>query len=184
MGTEEGYSSKGQTERPLGIMTVSSIDTMAPVRLKLVTLAGFMGSSQAFASDLGGGGGGGSNWPQRADPPTHRHPREKMKFDCLQQGTSGKAIQVPLNSVRNSNFRALGNLGNFRGAHGLGYMGLAATAGVPLGAQLPTLSPNDHPNPSKGRQKSGIGSGGIFEKFSTQVIRRSSGIISPHPIPK
>ena len=42
---------------------------------------------------------------------------------------------------------------SFRGAHGLGYMGLAATAWVPMGAQVPVLSPNEHPNPSWRRQK-------------------------------
>ena len=30
---------------------------------------------------------------------------------------------------------------------------LAATTWVPMGAQVPLLSPNDHPNPSQGRQK-------------------------------
>ena len=35
-------------------------------------------------------------------------------------------------------------------AHGTGYIGLAATTWVPMGAQVPTLSPNDHPNPSQG----------------------------------
>ena len=32
-------------------------------------------------------------------------------------------------------------------------MGLAATAWVPMGAQLPVVSPNDHPNPSQWRPK-------------------------------
>ena len=36
----------------------------------------------------------------------------------------------------------------FRRAHGTGYIGLAATTWVPMGAQVPVLSPNDHPNPS------------------------------------
>ena len=36
----------------------------------------------------------------------------------------------------------------FRRAHGTGYIGLAATTWVPIGAQVPVLSPNDHPNPS------------------------------------
>ena len=36
----------------------------------------------------------------------------------------------------------------FWGAHGTGNRGLTATKWVPIGAQLPVLSPNDHPNPS------------------------------------
>ena len=32
-------------------------------------------------------------------------------------------------------------------------MGLVATTWVPMGAQVPVLSPNDHPNPSEGQQK-------------------------------
>ena len=41
----------------------------------------------------------------------------------------------------------------FGGAHGSGYMGLAAITWVPMGAQVPVLSLNHHPNPSQGRQK-------------------------------
>ena len=36
----------------------------------------------------------------------------------------------------------------FRRAHGTGYIGLAATTWVPMDAQVPVLSPNDHPNQS------------------------------------
>ena len=36
----------------------------------------------------------------------------------------------------------------FRRANGTGYIGLAATMWVPMGAQIPLLSPNYHPNPS------------------------------------
>ena len=36
----------------------------------------------------------------------------------------------------------------FWGTHGPGYMGLAATKWVPIGAQVP----NDHPNPSRGNR--------------------------------
>ena len=39
------------------------------------------------------------------------------------------------------------------GAHGEGCIGLAATTWVPMGAPVPILSPNDHPDPSKGWQK-------------------------------
>ena len=45
------------------------------------------------------------------------------------------------------------NRGSFQGPNGSGYMGLAATMWAPMGAQVPVLSPNDHPNPSQGRQK-------------------------------
>ena len=38
----------------------------------------------------------------------------------------------------------------FRGAHGPGWTGLAATAWVPMGAPVPVLSPHDPPNPSQG----------------------------------
>ena len=41
----------------------------------------------------------------------------------------------------------------FWGGHGSGYMGLAATMRVPMGAQVPVLSLHHHPNPSQGRQK-------------------------------
>ena len=41
----------------------------------------------------------------------------------------------------------------FWGDHGSGYMGLAATTWVPMGAQVPVLSLNHHPNPSQGRQQ-------------------------------
>ena len=35
----------------------------------------------------------------------------------------------------------------------MGYIGLAATTWVPMGAQVPVLSPNDHPNQSWGQRK-------------------------------
>ena len=41
----------------------------------------------------------------------------------------------------------------FQGAHGPGHMGIVATACVPMGAQVPALSPNDHPSPSQGQHK-------------------------------
>ena len=56
-------------------------------------------------------------------------------------------FQVPLTGLQNSDFWAFG------WAHGSGYMGHAATTWVPMGAQVPILPPNDHPNPSQGRQK-------------------------------
>ena len=48
----------------------------------------------------------------------------------------GKIFQVPLKSLSNSNFGDL-----------------AATTGTPMGAEIPVLSPNDHPNSSQGCQK-------------------------------
>ena len=39
------------------------------------------------------------------------------------------------------------------GAHGLGYMGLVADTWVPMGARVPVVSPNDHPNPSQRREE-------------------------------
>ena len=44
-------------------------------------------------------------------------------------------------------------LSGFRGGHDAGYTGLAATTWVPMRAQVPVLSPNNHPNPSQGRQQ-------------------------------
>ena len=35
----------------------------------------------------------------------------------------------------------------------MGYIGLAATTLVSMGAQVAVLSPNDHPNPSYGQRK-------------------------------
>ena len=46
----------------------------------------------------------------------------------------------------------------------------SASPGAPLGAQVPTLSPNGHPNPSEGRQK-GFENSRIFEKFSADVCQ-------------
>ena len=44
-------------------------------------------------------------------------------------------------------------LPGFRGVHNLPHTGLPATTWVPMGAQPPILSPNDHPNPSQGQKK-------------------------------
>ena len=62
----------------------------------------------------------------------------------------------------------------FWGGHGSGYMGLAATMRVPMGAQVPVLSLNHHPNPSRGRQKGfGKKSNSIaFGKSTSQRIYR------------
>ena len=60
--------------------------------------------------------------------------------------------------------RREGGLHSFRRAHGPGYVGLAATAWVPKGAQLPILSLNDHSDPFQGRNK-GFGKSRMFENF-------------------
>ena len=77
-----------------------------------------------------------------------------IKFYCLRLGTSkreerreggtGGKDTDPWNQHR---FRS------FQGVYDLRYMGLAATMWVPNGAQVPVLSPNDHPNPSQGQQE-------------------------------
>ena len=48
------------------------------------------------------------------------------------------------------------------GAQYLGYMGILATMWVPMGAQTPVLSLNNHPNQSQGRQK-GFGENRILK---------------------
>ena len=44
-------------------------------------------------------------------------------------------------------------LWGFWRANGPGYMGQAFITWVPMGAGVAILAPNDHPNPSQGRQK-------------------------------
>ena len=56
----------------------------------------------------------------------------------------------------------------FWGRHGPGYMGLVATTWAPMRAQVPILSPNDHPSPSKGRQK-GFGKCRILKFFQVPL---------------
>ena len=60
-------------------------------------------------------------------------------------------------------------------------MGLAATTWVPMGAQVLVLTPNDHPNPSQGRQK-GFRSSGFWKKFSGATEQPTSvkNGASPH----
>ena len=67
----------------------------------------------------------------------------------------------------------------FWGAHGSGYMGLAATTWVPMGAQVPVLSLNHHPNPYRGRQK-GFGKRQILLP-SASPPRRESTASNTHP---
>ena len=56
--------------------------------------------------------------------------------------------QVPLNRLQTAILRLLGGGGG--GGHGSGYTGLAASMWVAMDAQVPALSPNDHPNQSQG----------------------------------
>ena len=56
----------------------------------------------------------------------------------------------------------------FWGAHGSGYMCLAATMWVPMCAQVPVLSPNDHPHPPWGRQK-GFGQSQSLKNFQVPL---------------
>ena len=76
--------------------------------------------------------------------------------------------------------RGISSGSRFWRAHGTGYIGLAATTWVPLGAQVPVLSPNHHPNPSQGRQK-GFGKrrirgGGTGKSSHAETV----GVRSPH----
>ena len=59
-------------------------------------------------------------------------------------------------------------------AHGSGYMGLVATTWVPMGAQVPVLSPNDQPNASQGRKKG-------YEK--NLKVEKISGAAGRGPVP-
>ena len=56
-----------------------------------------------------------------------------------------KIFQMPLKSLKNEQCHG------FWGAHLLGYIHRTATIWVRMGAQVPVLSPNDHPNPSQRR---------------------------------
>ena len=57
---------------------------------------------------------------------------------------SGPPTSRPLAVVRPANV--------WGGGHGVGYMGLPATTWVPMGGQVPVLSPNHHPNSSQGQK--------------------------------
>ena len=67
------------------------------------------------------------------------------------------------------------NFENFGGAHGSGQMGPMAATWVPVGAHVPVLSPNDHPNPSQEQQK-GFGESGNVKNFqvSLKILRNSN----------
>ena len=62
----------------------------------------------------------------------------------------------------------------FQRGHGSGYMGLAATTCVPMGAQAPVLSLNHHPNPSQGHQK-GFGKRRISEILQVSLNSLHNG---------
>ena len=81
------------------------------------------------------------------------------KFYCLRQGTSKRETRP---------------FWGFWGAYGAGYVGLAATTWLPMGAQVPVLSPNDHPNPFQGRQK-GFGKGRILKNFQEPLNNLNKG---------
>ena len=66
----------------------------------------------------------------------------------------------------------------FWGGHGLGYMGLAATTLVVMGAQVPILSLNPHPNPAQGRQK-GFGKRHISEILQVSLNSLHHGNFVP-----
>ena len=62
------------------------------------------------------------------------------------------AHQVPLNHLQTAILKLLGG------------MGPVATTWAPVGAEVPILSPNDHPNQSQGREK-GFGKRHILKNF-------------------
>ena len=68
-------------------------------------------------------------------PNDHPNPSDGQQKD-FRKNQILENCQVPLKSLKNSNF------GAFVG-HSSGYMGLAATMWVPMGAIVPVLSPND-----------------------------------------
>ena len=72
------------------------------------------------------------------------------------------------------------HFGRFWGAHGSGYMALAATAWVPMGAQLPVVSPNDHPNPSQWRPE-GPGKSQIWKRPKTMGGAQVQSLIPTPP---
>ena len=122
---------------------------------------------------LGGGPGGevGRGPPQRRGGPHHGEHRpppwspppplgQDMQAVLFTQWThthpeATEAFQKKLN------FRKLSGATKQRKK---GYKGLVAPMWVPMGAQVPALSPNDHPSPSQGPQK-GFGKSQNFEKF-------------------
>ena len=62
----------------------------------------------------------------------------------------------------------------------MGHIGLAATTWVPMGTQVPVLSPTDHPNPFKGQRK-GLMKNRIFKKLSRGTERPiECENVSPH----
>ena len=82
---------------------------------------------------------------------------------------------MSLNSLHNGNFGAFGGaMAQAMGGHGSGYMGLAATTWVPMGAQVPMLSLSHHPNPSQGGRK-GFGKSRILEILQVSLNSLHNG---------
>ena len=118
-------------------------------------------------------------------------PNDHPNASQRQQKDFAKSFQTFSDATKqpiNSNFRA------FKGAHCSGYMGLAATVWVPMGARIPVLSPNNHPNPSQRRQEV-FGKSQIFEIFRPTHASKSSPVgpmggatgvtqsLDPRPLP-
>ena len=91
------------------------------------------------------------NW---RGPPSHTLPRHLEKINKIEFSKILGATKPPKQQ----------QFWGFQGAHVRGYMGLAATTWVPMSAEVPVLSPSDHPNLSQGRRK-GFGKSRIFEIF-------------------
>ena len=66
----------------------------------------------------------------------------------------------------------------FRGGHDLGYMGLAASTWVPMGARVPVWSPNED-HPSQSPQK-GFGKNEIFQVPLNSINQQFQGFRAAH----
>ena len=88
-----------------------------------------------------------------------------MKFCCSRQGTP----------KRDNSMLAGGILGGGTGGVFTVFGGpMAWATWVPMGAQIPTLTPNDHPNPSE-RQQRGLGKHQIFENVQVPLNSLNNG---------
>ena len=65
--------------------------------------------------------------------------------------------------------------------HGRGYAGLVVTVWVPMGAQVPVLSPNDHP--PQGRQE-GFRKGRILKHFQVPLNSLSNAKTAKSSLPR
>ena len=61
----------------------------------------------------------------------------------------------------------------FWGVHGPGYIGLAGTKGVPMGARVPVLSPNYHQPPA---QKGNFSADAFQPKNKPPSVRAHRGV--------